>query len=108
MGELGEKARSRTIKLEELKGNSFTITNYGSIGGLWGQPIINHPDVAILGTGRIHEKAMVVDGKVVVRKVLPLSLTFDHRVIDGAEATRFLNDLKADLEDPGLFLVDVA
>lgn len=106
MARLSELARTRQIKIEDLKGSSFTITNWGSIGGTFGVPIINYPEGAILGVGRMKEVPAVKDGKIVVRKVLPLSLTFDHRIIDGAQAARFLNTLKEHLEDPALFLVD--
>ncbi len=91
--DLSEKARSRTIDLADLKGGTFTITNYGAVGGIFGTPIINYPEVAILGVGKIMEKPMVIEGKIEVRKMLPLSLSFDHRVVDGAEAGRFLNNL---------------
>lgn len=102
---LSEKARSRTIDLADLRGGTFTITNYGAVGGLYGTPIIHHPEVAILGLGRIVEKPVVVQGKVEIRKVLPLSLSFDHRVVDGAEAARFMNTLIRYLEDPDLILL---
>lgn len=105
--ELAEKARSRKIDLADLKGGTFTITNVGFIGGTHFTPIINYPEVAILGTGRIEERAVVREGKIVVRKVLPLSLTFDHRVVDGADAARFVNVVKEHLEDPDLFLVEL-
>jgi pyruvate dehydrogenase E2 component (dihydrolipoamide acetyltransferase) len=104
--QLAEKARNRTIDLADLKGGTFTITNYGTIRGIYGTPIINHPEVAILGIGRIQEMPVVRDGKVVVRKILPLSLSFDHRVVDGAEAARFLNTVIARLEDPDLILLE--
>jgi pyruvate dehydrogenase E2 component (dihydrolipoamide acetyltransferase) len=104
--ELSEKARSRTIDLADLKGGTFTITNYGSVGGTYGSPIINYPEVAILGVGRIMEKPMVVDGKIEIRKMLPLSLSFDHRVIDGAEAARGMNTIIDHLEDPDLILLE--
>ncbi|MBI4209645.1 MAG: 2-oxo acid dehydrogenase subunit E2 [Deltaproteobacteria bacterium] len=90
---LAEKARSRTIDLAELKGSTFTITNYGAIGGSYGTPIIHYPEVAILGMGKIEDKPAVREGQIVIRKILPLSLTFDHRVVDGAESARFLNDV---------------
>lgn len=93
-------AKERKIDLADLKGGSFTITNIGVIGGLAFTPIINSPEVAILGTGKIHDKAVVKEGNVVVRKVLPLVVSFDHRVTDGAEAARFMNDLIAVLEKP--------
>jgi pyruvate dehydrogenase E2 component (dihydrolipoamide acetyltransferase) len=104
--QLVEKARNRTIDLADLKGGSFTITNYGTVRGLYGTPIINYPEVAILGIGKIQEMPVVRDGKVVVRKILPLSLSFDHRVVDGAEAARFLNTVIARLEDPDLILLE--
>ncbi len=103
---LSEKARERTIDLADLKGGTFTITNYGAVGGIYGSPIINHPEVAILGVGKILEKPVVIDGKIEIRKVLPLSLSFDHRVIDGAEAARFMNTVIDHLEDPDLILLE--
>ena len=105
--EISEKARSRTIDLADLKGGTFTITNYGAIGGIYGFPIIHHPEVAILGLGKIFEKPVVVDGKIEIRKVLPLSLSFDHRVVDGAEAARFNNTLIKFLEEPDLLLMEI-
>ncbi len=104
--QLAEKARSRTIDLADLKGGTFTITNYGAVRGIYGTPIINHPEVAILGIGRIQEKPVVREEKVVIRRILPLSLSFDHRVVDGAEAARFLNTVIARLEDPDLILLE--
>jgi pyruvate dehydrogenase E2 component (dihydrolipoamide acetyltransferase) len=76
------------------------------MGGIFGFPIIHHPEVAILGMGKIYDKPMVVDGKIEIRKVLPLSLSFDHRVVDGAEAVRFMNTVIQLLEDPGLILLE--
>ena len=99
--ELAAKTRDRTIDLADLQGESFGITNIGSIGGVFFTPVINSPDVAILGIGKMHDKAVVKEGKVVVQKVLPLVLSYDHRVVDGAEAARFMNDLIALLQDPG-------
>ncbi|HHT9133492.1 MAG TPA: dihydrolipoamide acetyltransferase family protein [Candidatus Avalokitesvara rifleensis] len=104
---LAEKARERKIDLADLKGSTFTITNVGFIGGTYFTPIPNHPEVAVLGLGRIEERPVVRGGKVVVRKVMPLSLTFDHRVVDGADAARFVNAVKEYLEDPDLFLVEL-
>jgi pyruvate dehydrogenase E2 component (dihydrolipoamide acetyltransferase) len=103
---LSEKARSRTVDLADLKGGTFTITNFGAMGGIFGFPIIHHPEVAILGMGKIYDKPMVVEGKIEIRKVLPLSLSFDHRVVDGAEAVRFMNTVIQLLEDPGLILLE--
>jgi len=104
---LAEEARTRKIKLSDLKGNTFTITNIGSIGGLFSTPIINPPDVAILGVHRIRDMAVVIDGEITIRKILPLVLSFDHRVLDGAQAARFMNTLMEHLKDPDLFLLDV-
>jgi pyruvate dehydrogenase E2 component (dihydrolipoamide acetyltransferase) len=106
--ELSEKARERKIKLEEMKGSTFTITNYGHFGGIFATPIINYPDVAILGTGRIADRPWVKDGKVVIRKVLPLSLTFDHRVTDGVYSSKFLMKVVQYLEDPALLFIESA
>jgi len=106
LGGLSEKARARTIDLADLKGGTFTITNFGAMGGIYGFPIIHHPEVAILGMGKILDKPVVLDGKIEVRKMLPLSLSFDHRVVDGAEAVRFMNTVIEFLEDPGLILME--
>jgi len=106
--ELGLKARERKLSIEELKGSTFTITNYGTIGGTYATPIINYPDVAILGMGRIKDEPWVKDNAIVVRKILHLSFTFDHRVADGSEAGRFLNDVISYLEDPGLLFIESA
>jgi pyruvate dehydrogenase E2 component (dihydrolipoamide acetyltransferase) len=103
---LAGHARNRELKIEDMQGGTFTITNVGSFGGTYATPVINWPECAILATGAIKDRAVVKDGAVVVRKILPLSLTFDHRIIDGAEAARFVNDLKKHLEDPELMLVE--
>lgn len=103
---LSRRALERTITLEELKGSSFTITNYGHFGGLFATPIINWPDVAILGFGRIAERPWVHRGEIAIRRILPISLTFDHRVTDGADASSFLTKLVSYLEDPGLLFID--
>jgi len=100
-----EKSKSRKIDLMDLKGGVFTITNIGVIGSTYFTPIVNYPETCILGTGRIEYKPSVIDGKVEIRQVMPISFTYDHRVLDGAEAARFMNDLKDLLEKPG-FLVD--
>lgn len=106
--ELSKKARDRKITLEELKGSTFTISNYGSFGGVYATPIINYPDIAILGTGRIRERPWVKDGGIVIRKILPLSLTFDHRVVDGSEAAAFLTRVVQYLEDPAMIFIESA
>lgn len=106
--ELSRKARERKITLDEMKGSSFTITNYGHFGGTFATPVINYPDVAILGTGRISEKPWVHNGQIVIRKILPLSLTFDHRVTDGVDASQFLTKVIGYLEDPDLLFIESA
>ncbi|MCL4536798.1 MAG: 2-oxo acid dehydrogenase subunit E2 [Nitrospirae bacterium] len=106
--DLSLKARDRKIKLEEMKGSTFTITNYGHFGGTFATPIINYPDVAILGTGKISEKPWVKDSQIVIRKILPLSLTFDHRVTDGVDSARFLSKVIQYLEDPALLFIESA
>ncbi len=105
---LGKQARERTVKLETLKGSSFSITNFGTFGAVFATPIINYPDVAILGTGKITDKPWVKDNQITIRKVLPLSLTFDHRVNDGAGAAKFLTRLVAYLEDPASLFIESA
>lgn len=99
---LAEGARARTLSQAELSGSTFTITNYGSFGGLQGTPIINPPESAILGCGRIERRPVVVDDRIEPRPVLPLALSFDHRLIDGASAAQFLLRLRALLAAPEL------
>ena len=107
IGELAEAARQRTLDLADLKGGTFSITNVGMIGGEGATPIINYPEVAILATMKIGQRPRVVGGELKAVRTLPLCLSFDHRVVDGAEAARFMNDLIARLEDP-CFLKDTA
>ena len=97
---LADAARERSLDLADLKGGTFSITNVGVLGGEAATPIINYPEAAILATMRIADRVRAVDGQVVIRKTLPLCLSFDHRIIDGAEAARFVTDLKKILEDP--------
>jgi pyruvate dehydrogenase E2 component (dihydrolipoamide acetyltransferase) len=104
---LGQAARERTATREELSGSTFTITNYGAYGGSWGTPIINHPEVAILGLGQIRPEPWVRDGELVVGQILPLSLSFDHRIIDGELAHRFLSHVIARLSEPDRLILDV-
>jgi pyruvate dehydrogenase E2 component (dihydrolipoamide acetyltransferase) len=86
-------ARERRVALADLRGGTFTISNYGAIGGLYATPMLHLPQVAILGVGRLMEKPVVHEGEIAIRTLLPLSLTFDHRAMDGAHAQRFLNEL---------------
>lgn len=97
---LAKAARERTLDLADLKGGTFSITNVGVIGGDFATPIINYPEAAILATMKIADRARVENGAVVVKKTLPLCLSFDHRIIDGAEAARFTRDLVRFLENP--------
>ena len=103
--DLSNKAKNNTMELKELKGSSFTVTNYGSIGGLFGIPIINYPESAILGIGRIVKKPIVKDDEIIIAHILPLSLSYDHRIIDGASGARFLNLLSELLSDPEMLLL---
>ena len=103
---LAKSARDRTLDMADLKGGTFSITNVGMIGGEFATPIINYPEVAILATMKIADRARVANGAVVVKKTLPLCLAFDHRVIDGAEVARFMNDLINLLENPSLLLIE--
>ena len=94
---ISEKCRNLKIEKKEFFGGSMTITSLGGIGGSFFTPIINYPEVAILGIGRSQKKQMLIDGKFQTRMMLPLSLSYDHRIIDGAEAARFCNELKENL-----------
>ncbi|KNE20037.1 2-oxo acid dehydrogenase subunit E2 [Virgibacillus pantothenticus] len=106
INELAEKARSGKLSPEEMSGASNTITNIGSAGGQWFTPVLNYPEAVILGIGRIAEKPVARDGEVVVAPVLALSLSFDHRIIDGATAQHALNQIKRLLSDPQLIMME--
>ncbi|KIL50313.1 branched-chain alpha-keto acid dehydrogenase subunit E2 [Jeotgalibacillus alimentarius] len=106
INQLAGKARDGKLSGDEMKGASCTITNIGSAGGQWFTPVINHPEVAILGIGRIAEKPVVKNGEIVAAPVLALSLSFDHRMIDGATAQNALNHIKRLLNDPELLLME--
>ena len=99
------RARDRKIDVSELKGGTFTITNLGGIGGTAFTPIVNYPEVAILGLSRGRLEPVVRGGQVVPRLMLPLSLSYDHRVIDGADAARFTRRIAEMLENPLLMLL---
>ncbi|AUV83716.1 branched-chain alpha-keto acid dehydrogenase subunit E2 [Salinigranum rubrum] len=105
LGGLVERARERKITREEMQGSTFTLTNFGAIGGEYATPIINYPEVAILGLGAIEQRPVVENGEVVARHTLPLSLSIDHRVVDGADAGRFTNRVIELLENPRLLLL---
>lgn len=101
VGELARGCKDRSIERERLAGGTFTISNVGSYGGMFATPIINYPEVAILAVGRAKEKVLAENGRMFVGNVMPLSLSCDHRVVDGAEGARFLNTVVRLLEDPG-------
>ena len=105
--EFADKTRDRTIDISDLKGGVFTITNVGSLGGTYSTPIINFPEAAILAVGRISDKQVYSSSGVELRKILTLSLSFDHRILDGADAARFMNIIKKNLEDPDLLFVEI-
>lgn len=98
IADLAQRARSRQLKVEEIEAGTFTITNPGIFGGLWGLPIINQPQVAILAIGSIDKRAVVVDDQIVIRPMAYTTLGYDHRLIDGADGGRFLQALKTRLE----------
>ena len=102
-----EGAQKRTLALPEVSGSTFTLNNVGSFGGGSGTPIINYPEAAILAVGRIQEKAIARQGAVIVRPVMPLALSFDHRLIDGAMSGKFLGRLKELVENPQQLMLDM-
>lgn len=102
---MSESARSGRFSLDDIRGGTFTISNLGAIGGTYSTPIINHPEVAILLVGRSRKLPVVVKDTVEIRLMMPLSLSYDHRIIDGATAARFLNDVIGYLESPGRLLL---
>jgi pyruvate dehydrogenase E2 component (dihydrolipoyllysine-residue acetyltransferase) len=104
---LAQRVREGKATLDDLRGGTFTITNIGALGGTGAIPIINYPEVAILGVARGREEAVVRDGQIVARLMLPLSLTFDHRVADGADGARFAADIVRRLEHPDQLLLDL-
>jgi len=99
-------ARDGKLPPEDMRGGTFTITNVGPLGGTALLPTINYPEVAILGMGKVQEKPVVRDGEIVIRKILPLTLAFDHRIADGADAARFVAELVRQLSDPNLLLLE--
>jgi pyruvate/2-oxoglutarate dehydrogenase complex dihydrolipoamide acyltransferase (E2) component len=102
---LANKAKHNQFALEELRGGTFTISNLGAIGGTYSTPIINPPEVGVLLVGRSRQMPVCVEDKIVPRLMMPLSLSYDHRLVDGAVAARFLNELKNYLQVPGRLLL---
>jgi 2-oxoglutarate dehydrogenase E2 component (dihydrolipoamide succinyltransferase) len=107
VGAYAQKAREGSITLEELSGGTFTLTNGGVFGSLMSTPILNPPQVAILGMHKIQERPMVVDGEIKVRPMMYLALTYDHRIVDGRESVQFLVAIKEALEDPARLLLQL-
>ncbi len=105
--DLAVRGREGKLAPHEMKGSTITITNIGSAGGMFFTPVINHPEVAILGTGRISEKPVVKNGEITVGQLMALSLSFDHRIIDGATAQYAVNYIKQLLEDPQMLVMEV-
>jgi pyruvate dehydrogenase E2 component (dihydrolipoamide acetyltransferase) len=103
---LAEAARARKLDLADLKGGTFSITNAGVIAGEFATPIINYPEASILATMKIADRVRSEGGTIVIKKTLPLCLSFDHRIIDGAEAARFMNDLIHHIENPSVLILD--
>jgi len=106
IGELATRAREGKLTLPELQGGTFTITNGGIFGSLMSTPILNTPQVGILGMHKIQERPVAVDGQCVIRPMMYLALSYDHRIVDGAEAVRFLVRVKELIEDPAALLVE--
>jgi 2-oxoglutarate dehydrogenase E2 component (dihydrolipoamide succinyltransferase) len=107
VGAYAQKARDGSITLEELSGGTFTLTNGGVFGSLMSTPILNPPQVAILGMHKIQERPMVIDGEIKVRPMMYLALTYDHRIVDGRESVQFLVSIKEALEDPARLLLQL-
>lgn len=107
IGELGKKARDGSMSMDDLTGGTFTITNGGIFGSMLSTPILNPPQSAILGMHSIQDRPMVVDGEIVIRPMMYVALTYDHRIIDGKEAVQFLVRIKQSLEDPGRLLLQI-
>jgi 2-oxoglutarate dehydrogenase E2 component (dihydrolipoamide succinyltransferase) len=107
IGDFGKRAKDGALKMDEMKGGTFTISNGGVFGSLMSTPIINPPQSAVLGLHRIDERPVVVDGQIVIRPMMYLALSYDHRLIDGREAVTFLVALKNAIEDPTRILIDL-
>jgi 2-oxoglutarate dehydrogenase E2 component (dihydrolipoamide succinyltransferase) len=107
INDLGVKARDGKLAMAELMGGTFTISNGGVYGSLLSSPILNPPQVGILGMHKIQERPMVVDGAIVIRPMMYLALSYDHRIVDGREAVSFLVRVKECIEDPERLLLDI-
>ncbi|KAH0254583.1 putative dihydrolipoamide succinyltransferase, partial [Aureobasidium melanogenum] len=107
IAELGKKARDNKLTIEDMAGGTFTISNGGVFGSLYGTPIINLPQAAVLGLHAIKERPVAVNGKVEIRPMMYLALTYDHRLLDGREAVTFLVKIKEYIEDPRKMLFGI-
>jgi 2-oxoglutarate dehydrogenase E2 component (dihydrolipoamide succinyltransferase) len=107
IADLGRRARDGTLKIEEMQGGTFTISNGGVYGSLMSTPILNAPQSGILGMHKIEERPMAVAGKIEIRPMMYLALSYDHRLVDGREAVTFLVRVKEILEDPARLVVDL-
>jgi len=105
MGQLAMKARNNELTVEDMDGGTFTISNGGVFGSMFGTPIINPPQSAILGMHAINDRPMAVNGEVKIRPMMYIALTYDHRLVDGREAVTFLKKIKEGVEDPSIFLL---
>ena len=105
LGQMAENVRTNNFSIEDLRGGTFTISNLGAIGGTYSTPIINVPETAILLVGRSRKLPVVIDDEVKIRLMMPLSISYDHRLIDGAAAARFLNEVIGYLEAPSRLLL---
>ena len=107
IGEFGKRAKDGTLTIEDMTGGTFTISNGGVFGSLLSTPIINPPQSAVLGLHRIEDRPVVRDGQIVIRPMMYLALSYDHRLIDGREAVTFLVAVKNAIEDPTRLLIDL-
>jgi 2-oxoglutarate dehydrogenase E2 component (dihydrolipoamide succinyltransferase) len=107
IADIGARAKEGRLSLDELMGGTFSITNGGTFGSMLSTPILNPPQSAILGMHKIQDRAMVENGEVVVRPMMYLALSYDHRIVDGSDAVLFLVAIKEALEDPARLLLEI-
>lgn len=107
VADFAERAQNNKIDLDELKGGTFTISNGGVFGSLMSTPIINPPQVAVLGLHTIQERPVVIDGQIVIRPMMYIAMTYDHRIIDGRESVTFLRRIKDAIEEPSRMLLEI-
>jgi len=107
INDFGKRARDGSLKIEEMQGGTFTISNGGVYGSLMSTPILNAPQSGILGMHKIQERPMAIGGKIEIRPMMYLALSYDHRIVDGREAVTFLVRVKENLEDPARIVLDL-